>query len=336
MNQVIIMSDEAADVAEFTGSVGEASSTNRRAEASQKALPRRGKSTDPNSGDFICWGVYGNGKYVSARRTIESLPIGIYKQDFDDAENLILTKVRIVTDKIFTLADTVSENILQSIENFWNARERFQKYGMLFKRGVMLFGPAGSGKTYTLQIICDKIIERGGIIVLCDNPKVTNKALKMIRQIEPDRPILNIMEDLDTLVERFGEQDILPMLDGEDQIDNIIHIATTNYPERLDTRLVNRPSRFDEIRKVGMPAANVRKAYMLSVLEGRDTIDEAELEKWVFDTEGMSLAHLRELVVSVMCLQRDYASTIERLKSMKTKQPKSSNFGGSKGFMAND
>lgn len=331
MNPRVFMSDEASDVAEFTQAIGE----NRPMSNKQ---PTRGESASPrkvqvHSGDSCCWGVYGNGKYVSARRTIDNLPTGIFKQEFDDADNLILTKVNIVTDEIFILADTVSETILASIENFWNSRARFEKYGMLFKRGVMMYGPAGSGKTYTLQIICDKIIKRGGIVLLCENPKITNKALKVVRQIEPELPILNVMEDIDTLVERYSEQDILPMLDGEDQIDNVVHIATTNYPERLDMRLANRPSRFDEIRKVDMPGPEVRRAYMLSVLEGRDEIIETDLNKWVADSDGFSIAHLRELVVAVKCLQRDYASTIERLKSMKTKTPKSSNFSGTKGFL---
>lgn len=334
METKIYLNDEAADMAEFTGSIGEARIESGRGSNTKEGTPSSLRKASSNDGDYRCWGVFGNGKFVSARRTVDTLPIGIYKQEFDDAGNLILSKVDIVTDKIFILADTVSESILNSIENFWNSRERFAKYGMLFKRGVMLFGPAGSGKTYTLQIICNKIIQRGGIVLLCENPKTTNKALKIVRAIEPERPLLNVMEDIDTLVERYSEQDILPMLDGEDQIDNVVHIATTNYPERLDARLVNRPSRFDEIRKVSMPAAEVRRAYMLSVLEDRDEVSKEDIDKWVIDSDGFSIAHLRELVVAVRCLQRDYSSTILRLKSMKTKQPKSSNFNGTSGFAA--
>ena len=74
-------------------------------------------------------------------------------------------------------------------------------------------------------------------------------------------------------------------MDGELQIDNVLFVATTNYPEKLDRRLVCRPSRFDIIRKVGMPTASAREVY-LQTKNKRLCSDSAELADWVKQTEG--------------------------------------------------
>lgn len=113
---------------------------------------------------------------------------------------------------------------------------------------------------------------------------------------------------------QYGEHSLLALLDGENQIANVVHVATTNYVEELGARIVNRPSRFDEVKKIGMPNPQARTEYFTHTA-GMD-IDQAELQRWVLDTEGMSIAHLRELVVAVFCLGRGYEETLERLRKM--------------------
>jgi SpoVK/Ycf46/Vps4 family AAA+-type ATPase len=99
---------------------------------------------------------------------------------------------------------------------------------------------------------------------------------------------------------------------------------TTNYPERLGARIVNRPSRFDERICVGMPSDAARKMYLK--VAAPDLKDD-ELDKWVKDTENFSIAHLRELVAACYCLDQEYKVTLKRLRSM-TDKPR----GGGDGF----
>ena len=58
-----------------------------------------------------------------------------------------------------------------------------------------------------------------------------------------------------------------------------------------------------------------------------DNLSDEELDKWVKDTENFSIAHLRELVAAVYCLDQDYKVTLKRLRSM-TDKPR----GGGDGF----
>lgn len=171
-----------------------------------------------------------------------------------------------------------------------------------------------SGKTSTLQILTSKIIKRNGIVVSVYNPAVAAIGLHTLRNIEPKRSLIAVLEDIDAIAEHF-ESDLLSLLDGEHQIDNLIFIATTNYPERLDPRLANRPSRFDLIQKIGMPNEEARALY-LSTKSKRLGADEKLLKQWVQDSEGFSIAHLKELIISVEVFRNDYDASIDRLKTM--------------------
>jgi len=80
---------------------------------------------------------------------------------------------------------------------------------------------------------------------------------------------------------------------------------------------MNRPSRFDKRIEIGMPNAESRKIYLKSLLA--DRIDSKEMDKWVNDTENLSIAHLKELVTAVTILGNKYADAIKTLGSMKVK-----------------
>jgi hypothetical protein len=77
-----------------------------------------------------------------------------------------------------------------------------------------------------------------------------------------------------------------------------VFLASTNYPDRLDRRFVDRPSRFDTIRYVGMPTGAARRAYLKTK---EPSLTDWELALWVDLTEEFSLAHLRDLIIAVRC-----------------------------------
>ena len=73
-----------------------------------------------------------------------------------------------------------------------------------------------------------------------------------------------------------------------------------------------------------MPGFDARRVYLEKTT--KDGLPLEQLERWVADTDGMSIAHLRELVAAVYCLGQPYDEVIERLKLMAV-QPK-----GEEGF----
>lgn len=264
----------------------------------------------------------------------ETLPAGTYRCDMNPVHGPMLLKQKIDTDGLLRLSDSVVDSVLEEIRRFRGMKGRFGALSLLHKRGVLLWGPPGSGKTAAVHLTSAMIVgEEGGLAILVDHPRAAADCLQLVRRIEPDRPILAILEDLDALTSRFGENEFLALLDGEAQVDNIVFIATTNYPERLDRRFVDRPSRFDTVRFVGMPTAEARRQFLVGkspalAIEGA--------EAYVAATDGMSLAHLRELIVLTQCYEYSLEESVLRLRAMMKAKPDSDRRPGllGAGFLA--
>lgn len=260
--------------------------------------------------DLCQWQVSPNKVFRPAARTTKHLVPGMYTV-LQDQYGPFLQGLAPMSDQIVTLPESANIRVLDGIRKFWTSRERYQAHGLVFKRGVLLWGPPGGGKTVTVHLLTRDLIESGGIVVFCSEPAVTAFMLGAVRRIERSRPLIVVYEDIDEIVGKYGEHEILSMLDGEHQTDNVVSIATTNYPDRLGARIVNRPSRFDDRIFVGMPSHAARLAYLENAAAGSGVA-----AKWASETEGLSIAHLRELVAAVICLDGDYSDVLKRLRSM--------------------
>ncbi len=260
------------------------------------------------------WSTNGT-NYFATERAEKQLEAGQYVVNSAPSVGHYFTKKEINLDDLLVLPDSNSEEVIDTIEYFWDNEEKFRGHGFLWKRGILLWGPPGSGKTSTVQQLSKQIVDIGGITIYCDHPNTCAEGLTLLRQIEPNRPIVVILEDIDAIIENYGEIGLLSMLDGEHQTDNVVYLATTNYPDRLDQRFINRPSRFDEIIKIGMPKPAARQ-YYLAATNPRLLKNEYELNKWVNETEGFSIAHLKELIISVECFGKSFTEAHSRLKLM--------------------
>lgn len=258
------------------------------------------------------WGVKG-GVYFQCDDTADKLAPGVYEAHMTMSYGPILARQIVKSDELLVLPDDASEKVLKHIEEFWQMKSKFNEFGFLHKRGVMLYGPPGGGKTSTVVQTLKYIVDGGGIGVLVNNPFEAKACLSMLRQLEPDRPAVVIIEDIDDLVRYYGDRTLTELLDGEANIDNVLYLATTNYPERLPTRLINRPSRFDVIMKIGLPGEAARRVY----LEAKaPSLSPSQLDAWVEKTHGLTISHLKELLISVLVYDLPLDTAIARLDNM--------------------
>lgn len=264
---------------------------------------------------FIQWRQYGD-VFEPEEKVIlhEHIEPGQYTiTQLGQGRPLALQRINPITDDLVRIKDTVSDQVLVEIDEFLGLRDRYKQHGAVHKRGFLLYGPQGTGKTCTLRQIAEQAVDRFGAIVIDHTmPHAFAQVMSSTRQIEETRPIVCMMEDVDNIAAHAEEQ-LLELLDGKNAIDGVVFVGTTNYMSSLSPRIRNRPSRFDRIIRIGAPSAEHRLAY----LESRHTtLSDDEKVKWVLDTDGFSLAHLKELVLSVQVLGVKYREALDRISGM--------------------
>lgn len=232
---------------------------------------------------------------------------------------IIFCRFDLKTDNLLLLPGTVITEVVNEIDKFWDLYDHYKKFKINHKRGIILGGPAGSGKSCTLKMVAENVINRGGIVIQYTNPELLLAGIKAFREIQPTTPIVVLMEDLDAIVSqsRHGQSVILNILDGvlSDALDRIVFMATTNYFEILERRLTNRPSRFDRIFIVENPNSEARLCYLQHLLKN-DTAYSLDLKKVAAETDGLSFAHLKELVTSVVIMGNKYEVVLAIIQKM--------------------
>ncbi len=225
-----------------------------------------------------------------------------------------LRKIEAKHDRIIKLG--IADEAFTTIKKFWSMKDKYRELGLLHKRGFLFYGPPGTGKSMALVLICEAIAEVGGMAFLATDPDVAAIILRMVRDVHPEMPIACAWEDIEQWVDGEEPDDrstMTSLLDGEIQIDNVVHLATTNHLDQIDEAFANRPGRFDDVVFVGSPDYGVRMDYLQNLVPKGDPELIKELAN---KSAGLLLSHLRDIVVSVFALDHPVDDTIARLKKM--------------------
>jgi SpoVK/Ycf46/Vps4 family AAA+-type ATPase len=259
-------------------------------------------------------------RYQAARHAlVRELPPGLYTLVRDHLGEIVFERRDVRVDALIRLPGGVGDVVLDEVERFWGLAPAFAAHGFLHRRGYLLYGPHGCGKTSIVQQIVHDAVAQKGVVFVCGAPAVLTRGLATFRRIEPSRPVVCVFEDIDAIVQEHGEDELLALLDGETRIDHVLNIATTNFPERLDQRFVARPRRFDRVMRIEPPDGAARRVFLAARLGA----DDAEVERWADATDGLSLAALAEAVISVRCLGRGLEETVDLLRRL-SRRPASS------------
>jgi hypothetical protein len=268
--------------------------------------------------NYCQWATSDNLVFTPACKTTDVILPGVYEINCSPNIGLFFRKIPVKTEGLLKFPDSNSDRVVGEIQKFWEREDAFREYGLTFKRGILLYGPPGSGKSCTVQLIMADVIAKGGIAVNFRDPNLFIEGLRVLRQIQPKCPVVTILEDIEATIQMYSESEILNILDGVNDVDHTVFLATTNYPKMLGPRIVNRPSRFDKRFKIGHPSDVARKMYFENLIGDRKVKELGiDLNKWVEDTDKMSIAHLKELFIAVVILGDDYKDAIRTLGTMK-------------------
>jgi SpoVK/Ycf46/Vps4 family AAA+-type ATPase len=243
----------------------------------------------------------------------EKLPPGVYKMELVDRD-WQAHKVEINTDELYAFTNDCTSDILNEVSNFWKKEELYKQFNIAHKRGILLCGAPGCGKTSIVQLLVKQIVtEMNGLVFVASTSSefsgLSHMLSSTIRQIEKDRPIITIIEDVDQLITSLGgDACILDFLDGSTSIENHLVILTSNNTTDL-TDAILRPSRIDLIYEIPNPTSEVRRLYFQ-----KKEIDPEILTDLTKKTEGFSFAELKEVFVSIKVLGKTVDETIQRIK----------------------
>lgn len=263
------------------------------------------------------WSSIDGEVFRSVATVQDSLKPGLYRLNVASDGTKMFIVQNFPSDSPISLPGLPIEYITNQIQKFWSRADTYTKYNFLHKRGIMLYGPPGCGKTSIIRILCDHIIQLGGIVFSVTDFNDSAQCIAHFRKCEPNRPIMTLMEDVERSFDEDNDssqvQAALSFLDGQDQVNNIVHVATTNKPEKLAERFIKRPGRFDLVIGIHAPARETREAYLRHVCNNQ--IPEDKLLEMVDKTEGLGLSYLRELASTFLCLDIPLDETLARLKT---------------------
>ena len=245
---------------------------------------------------------------ITSAKLVDKLQPGMYKIDKD--YNCSLMKIK--SDNIYEFKDSIHTKILKDVEKFWSSEENFKNASILHKRGILLEGTPGTGKSTLITQIIDSIIQKGGIVFNISNVNDLIRTLgfyqDVLRKIEPTTPIVTIIEDIDKVYNQI-EPELLDFLDGKRSINHSLTILTTNNSSRLSSALL-RPSRVDKRYVINLPNKEAREEYFKF-----KNIPEELISKYVEASENMNISQLKELFISTVVLENTFEESLDSLKN---------------------
>ena len=202
------------------------------------------------------------------------------------------------------LAGTLKQDIQTDLESFFNARSIYKDYGVPWKRGILLIGQPGNGKTHTVKALINKLQKPCLYVKNFRGHGGVGECMRLVFQkARQSAPCVLVLEDLDALVNSSNRSFFLNELDGFALNEGIVALATTNHPERLDPAITDRPSRFDRKYHFELPALSERLRYIQmwnAKLKPAMQLADLEAEAIAQQTADFSFAYLKELFLSSM------------------------------------
>jgi hypothetical protein len=205
-----------------------------------------------------------------------------------------------LTSEDLVLPADVLEAVEAQVIGIARHRSRLVASGQHLKRGVLLHGPPGTGKTHTLRYLISRLTETTVVMLSGDALQFIATAVSIARALQP---ALVIVEDVDLIAEGRGMHpgqhpllfQLLNEIDGLAEDADVTFLLTTNRADLLEPALAQRPGRVDQAVELPLPDAEGRRR-LLALYRGNLELARIDTEPIVAKTEGVTASFFKELL----------------------------------------
>jgi len=221
--------------------------------------------------------------------------------------------------------ESMKKELQEAIE--WPLRfpEVYKKVGYVMPKGILLWGPPGTGKTMLAKAVATEsevnFISVRGPELLSKWVGESEKGIREVfRKAKQAAPCIIFFDEIDSLApvrgyglgesmvtERVVSQ-LLTELDGIQELHDVIVLAATNRIDMVDPALL-RAGRFDKLVFIPLPDKNARKLILEIHFKGKPLAPEINIERISDATDGFSGADLASVAnTSVSRVVQEYIS----------------------------
>ncbi|MXV61480.1 CDC48 family AAA ATPase [Natronorubrum sp. JWXQ-INN-674] len=225
------------------------------------------------------------------------------------------------------LGDT-KERLRETIQWPLDYPEVFEAMDMEAAKGVMMFGPPGTGKTLLAKAVAN---EAQSNFISIKGPELLNKYVgeseKGVREIfekaRSNAPTVIFFDEIDSIAGERGQRQgdsgvgervvsqLLTELDGLEELEDVVVIATTNRPDLIDSALL-RPGRLDRHVHVPVPDEDGRKKIFEVHTRDKPLADAVDLEWLASETEGYVGADIEAVTREAsMAASREFINSVD-------------------------
>jgi ATPase family associated with various cellular activities (AAA) len=212
------------------------------------------------------------------------------------------------------LPDGVLEVVERHVVLAADRAERLRRARQHLKRGLLLHGPPGTGKTHTVRYLMSRLT--GCTVVVVSGPALMmiGEATALARRLQPS---VVVVEDVDLIAEdrSFTPRNqpllfqLLNEMDGVGSDADVTFVLTTNRVEVLEHALTDRPGRVDLAVEIPRPAAAARER-LLRLYASGVSLDLPDAGALVAATDGVTASFLRELIRRAVLRAIDAGSVV--------------------------
>jgi hypothetical protein len=212
------------------------------------------------------------------------------------------------------LPSAVLDGIERHVLGIARQAGRLTASGQHLKRGLLLHGAPGTGKTHTIRYLLGQLPGSTVVIMSGNALRFIGQACSVARTLQPS---VLVIEDVDLIAEerssRAGQHpllfELLNQMDGLGADVDVTFLLTTNRADMLEAALAARPGRVDHAAELPIPDAAARRALM-ELYRGGLILDLADPESPVTRTEGVTASFLKELLrrAALEAAERDPAA----------------------------